>query len=59
MNEGSGGGGGRVLDCCVHMLNSEFDLLDFSERMSPLGNATADECANYCVVMFSAQNTFV
>jgi len=28
-------------------------LLDFSERMSPLGNATADECADYCVVMFS------
>ncbi|MFB6340566.1 enoyl-ACP reductase [Saccharicrinis sp. FJH2] len=28
-------------------------LLDFSERMSPLGNATAEECANYCVVMFS------
>ena len=29
------------------------NLLDFSERMSPLGNATADECADYCVVMFS------
>ena len=28
-------------------------LVDFSERMSPLGNATADDCANYCVVMFS------
>ena len=28
-------------------------LVDFSERMSPLGNATADECADYCVVMFS------
>jgi len=28
-------------------------LLDYSERMSPLGNATAAECANYCVVMFS------
>jgi enoyl-[acyl-carrier protein] reductase I len=29
------------------------NLLDFSERMSPLGNASADECADYCVVMFS------
>ncbi len=29
------------------------DLLDFSEKMSPLGNASADECADYCVVMFS------
>jgi len=29
------------------------NLLDFSERLSPLGNATADECADYCVVMFS------
>ena len=28
-------------------------LLDFSERMSPLGNATALDCADYCVVMFS------
>ena len=28
-------------------------LLDYSERMSPLGNATAAECADYCVVMFS------
>lgn len=28
-------------------------LLDFADRMSPLGNASADECANYCIVMFS------
>jgi enoyl-[acyl-carrier protein] reductase I len=28
-------------------------LLDFSERMSPLGNATAEDCANYCVTLFS------
>lgn len=28
-------------------------LMDFSERMSPLGNATAEELANFCVVMFS------
>jgi len=28
-------------------------LMDFTERMSPLGNADADECANYCMVMFS------
>lgn len=28
-------------------------LVDFSERMSPLGNATAEECAEYCVVLFS------
>jgi len=29
------------------------DLLDFSERMSPLGNASAEDCADYCLVMFS------
>ncbi|MDA3881993.1 MAG: SDR family oxidoreductase [Bacteroidales bacterium] len=29
------------------------DLLDFSERMSPLGNASAEDCADYCTVMFS------
>src|SRR5664279_5438522 len=28
-------------------------LIDFSERMSPLGNASAEECADYCVVLFS------
>lgn len=28
-------------------------LYDFANRMSPLGNATADECADYCIVMFS------
>ncbi len=28
-------------------------LLDFTERMSPLGNATAEECANYCITLFS------
>jgi enoyl-[acyl-carrier protein] reductase I len=28
-------------------------LIDFSERMSPLGNATAEECADYCVSLFS------
>jgi enoyl-[acyl-carrier protein] reductase I len=28
-------------------------LLDFSDRMSPLGNASADECADYCVALFS------
>jgi enoyl-[acyl-carrier protein] reductase I len=28
-------------------------LLDFTERMSPLGNATADEVADYITVMFS------
>ena len=28
-------------------------LLDFSERMSPLGNATALECADYVITLFS------
>ena len=29
------------------------ELLDFSERMAPIGNADADDAADYCVVMFS------
>lgn len=29
------------------------NLLDFTDRMSPLGNATAEECADYCVTLFS------
>ena len=28
-------------------------LLDFGDRMSPLGNATGDECADYCITLFS------
>ncbi|MCB2219181.1 MAG: SDR family oxidoreductase [Bacteroidetes bacterium] len=28
-------------------------LMDFTERMSPLGNATAEECANFTIVLFS------
>jgi len=28
-------------------------LMDFTERMSPLGNADAEDCANYCVALFS------
>ena len=28
-------------------------FISFAERMSPLGNATAEDCANYCVTLFS------
>jgi enoyl-[acyl-carrier protein] reductase I len=28
-------------------------LIDFSERMSPLGNASAEECADFCIALFS------
>lgn len=28
-------------------------LIDFSERMSPLGNATAEDCADFCITLFS------
>jgi len=28
-------------------------LMDFTDRMSPLGNASADECADYCITLFS------
>jgi len=28
-------------------------FITYAERMSPLGNASAEDCANYCVVMFS------
>jgi len=33
---------------------SGFDaFLTYAEKMSPLGNASAEDCANYCVMMFS------
>ena len=28
-------------------------LIDFTDRMSPLGNASALECADYCITLFS------
>ena len=28
-------------------------LFDFANRMAPLGNASAEDCADYCIVMFS------
>ena len=29
------------------------DLLEYAERVSPLGNATADDCAGYVLTLFS------
>lgn len=34
-------------------VNGFDSLIDFSDRMSPLGNATADEAADFCVLLFS------
>ena len=28
-------------------------FINYAEKMSPLGNATADDCASYCVTLFS------
>ncbi|MDX1941982.1 MAG: SDR family oxidoreductase [Saprospiraceae bacterium] len=29
------------------------EFFDYADKMSPLGNASAEACANYCVIMFS------
>lgn len=29
------------------------DFMDYAEKMAPLGNASAIDCANYCVTLFS------
>jgi len=34
-------------------------FFNYSDKMSPLGNATADACAEYCAVMFSDMTRFV
>jgi len=37
-----------------------FDVFfDFADKMSPLGNASADDCANYCVSLFSDHTRMV
>jgi len=28
-------------------------FMEFADKMSPLGNADAEECASYCISMFS------
>lgn len=34
-------------------------FFEFAEKMSPLGNASAEDCANYCVLMFSDMTRMV
>lgn len=29
------------------------DFFDFAQKQSPLGNASAEDCANYCITLFS------
>jgi enoyl-[acyl-carrier protein] reductase I len=35
------------------------EFINFSEKMSPLGNASALDCANYCVSLFSDLTKYV
>jgi len=35
------------------------EFFDYADKMSPLGNAPAVDCANYCVAMFSDYTRFV
>lgn len=34
-------------------------FINYAEAMSPLGNASADDCANYCVTLFSDLTKYV
>ncbi|HUQ96456.1 MAG TPA: enoyl-ACP reductase [Chitinophagaceae bacterium] len=34
-------------------------FMDYAEKMSPLGNATAEDCANYCAFMFSDLSRYI
>jgi len=34
-------------------------FIDYADKMSPLGNATQDDCANYCVTIFSDLTRYV
>jgi enoyl-[acyl-carrier protein] reductase I len=37
-----------------------FDMfIDYADKMSPLGNASADDCANYCMMLFSDFTRYV
>ena len=34
-------------------------FVDYAEKMSPLGNAAAEDCANYCAFMFSDLSRYI
>jgi enoyl-[acyl-carrier protein] reductase I len=34
-------------------------FVTYAEKMSPLGNASGEDCANYCVTMFSDMTKMV
>lgn len=34
-------------------------FIDYAEKMSPLGNATAEDCANFCVFLFSDLSRYI
>ncbi len=34
-------------------------FVDYAEKMSPLGNASAEDCANYCAFMFSDLSRYI
>jgi enoyl-[acyl-carrier protein] reductase I len=34
-------------------------FFEFAEKMSPLGNAPAEDCANYCITLFSDYTRYV
>ncbi len=35
------------------------EFFDYADKMSPLGNAPAEDCANYCVALFSDYTRYV
>ncbi|MBD81244.1 MAG: enoyl-ACP reductase [Crocinitomicaceae bacterium] len=35
------------------------DFISFADKMSPLGNASAEDCASYCIAMFSDYTRYV
>jgi enoyl-[acyl-carrier protein] reductase I len=40
-------------DNCWHRDKKFGDFFDFANSIAPLGNATAEDCANYCITLFS------
>jgi len=35
------------------------DFFNYADKMSPLGNAPAEDCANYCISLFSDYTRYV
>jgi len=48
-----------IIFCRKFFKNITLGIFNFADEMSPLGNASAEACADYCLTLFSDLTKFV